>query len=1146
MYKKVLKRNYLRLFMHKKKVLAVVGVLFVLVIALAFIFFPKGGFSGWAVFNSPLDGSGTNDTYIRSGVTEDNNYGTSTTLRVGNVSSTTEYRSLIMFDLSSIGAENTVTLAKMQVYYDSNYGGEGVTVKAYRLVVGWDEFEVTWKNRTSSLLWTTPGSQYLEEIDSVSFPAGPGGYYNFSVEEAVRGWVNGSYPNYGLVLLAENADEGSYVHFGSSEAAVQAQRPYLTVEYSENAPPSVVDFSTDTSVSSPKLVGEDVTFTVEWSDLEGDDALVYVCNSSNVSVEGGCGDGTFCSTSLSSANPMGCSYTVQDSDVRNTSFWLAVCDVGNCSELNSSSFYVNHVPYVLVTNPNGGETVNQSLGNYDVEFNSSDADGDELFADIYYSTSQGVLQHLVVSGVNLSENCSDIDADPATDNVCVYSWDSTDVYGTYYLTVVVNDSFALSNDSSDASFDVRSLIDNENPQITGTWVDSDVYSGKVVNFYANVTDDHISTVWVSVNNSFQNYTMSNDSEYTYNVTWTAVSAGLYSYKVFANDTVGNVNDSLGWASFNVRVPNASSQNELVPGSALPYHVIKVQSELNASDGVKNVYAYLNVPDGFVFLSGYPQNVFLGNFSDGEVKSVSWFVSVPISESSYVLNVTYSDLYSNSWQSGNFNVVVTSDIGGGYSLVVEGYPEVETGEDYFVEAKFSNAGVYTSPDSMLVSVYDAIGNLVVGPAVMTQEGTGVYNYSYSVGESVNEGLWETVVNSTKSGVSYYANSFWKVVGGPFDVRSITVLEDDVSGLNISVVAENTGGADKDLFLHWNLTREDTGSVLDSGLETFMVPAGSERTWYVSPTTSYVGQVRITFLGFYSGTEKAGAYDVFSTTSNQTLPVIPVSPGGGGGGGGGVPVSNVSVEQVGGVEVVAPRIVYLSDGVEKNVSVVVKNVGGESLSDVRLSLEGVSSNFYVVVPSGVDSLGEGGSVEFIVSFVPEGLSGEVDFSYVVSFDSGSKVEPAKIVVLSLRDYFLKVLDNLKKKSGGLREEVPAGLEGGLNECDGFISSLEENIELGEFVLAGEDAELAESCLEGVEDKLTPVELPVLSVGPYVLGVGALIVIIVIIGAAVIVYVIYRKVSIINFVKQEVPKGSSVGGVHKSSFDDEVKRIEESLNS
>ena len=111
--------------------------------------------------------------------------------------------------------------------------------------------------------------------------------------------------------------------------------------------------------------------------------------------------------------------------------------------------------------------------------------------------------------------------------------------------------------------------------------------------------------------------------------------------------------------------------------------------------------------------------------------------------------------------------------------------------------------------------------------MTQESTGQHNYTYTVGASATEGQWESIINATISSTSYFANHFWKVVGGPFDVRNITVLNSSVNNLIINITTENTGGANKDLTLEWNLTVESNGTLLDSGADTFMVPAETTR-------------------------------------------------------------------------------------------------------------------------------------------------------------------------------------------------------------------------------------------------------------------------------------------------------------------------------
>ena len=77
--------------------------------------------------------------------------------------------------------------------------------------------------------------------------------------------------------------------------------------------------------------------------------------------------------------------------------------------------------------------------------------------------------------------------------------------------------------------------------------------------------------------------------------------------------------------------------------------------------------------------------------------------------------------------------------------------------------------------------------------------------------------------------------------PFDIRSITVGDNVIPELAISVVTENTGGVVQDLVLTWNLTRTDTSSQLSAGADTFAVNPYSTRTWTVYPSTSYVGDV-----------------------------------------------------------------------------------------------------------------------------------------------------------------------------------------------------------------------------------------------------------------------------------------------------------------
>lgn len=119
--------------------------------------------------------------------------------------------------------------------------------------------------------------------------------------------------------------------------------------------------------------------------------------------------------------------------------------------------------------------------------------------------------------------------------------------------------------------------------------------------------------------------------------------------------------------------------------------------------------------------------------------------------------------------------------------------------------------------------------------------------------------------TEGGLHHYSDTYDednKVALEPavFDVRDITILDSITPDLMIMVVVENAGGVTADIIISWILTTEDTGTVLDTGTDTFEVTAHTETTYIISPTTSYVGSVEITFTG-----DGVTASKIFSTVS-----------------------------------------------------------------------------------------------------------------------------------------------------------------------------------------------------------------------------------------------------------------------------------------
>jgi uncharacterized repeat protein (TIGR01451 family) len=122
-------------------------------------------------------------------------------------------RGLVKFDVSSIPAGTSISKATLYLYLagSCDTSNRAHTVTVYRTNANWSESSVTWNNR--------PG--YAETYSSSTIYSRNFGWYSFDVTGLVRGWVNGSFSNYGLML---RGPEGS----GSSSARLT----FVTHDYS--------------------------------------------------------------------------------------------------------------------------------------------------------------------------------------------------------------------------------------------------------------------------------------------------------------------------------------------------------------------------------------------------------------------------------------------------------------------------------------------------------------------------------------------------------------------------------------------------------------------------------------------------------------------------------------------------------------------------------------------------------------------------------------------------------------------------------------------------------------------------------------------------------------------------------------------------
>jgi len=133
-------------------------------------------------------------------------------------------RSFVQFDLSEIAASTPISEAilYLRLYNVYDFEGQSRLITVYRTDSPWSELDVTWDLRPS----------IDEAFDAVSVEyEGVDQWYAFDITDLVRGWVGGSWPNYGLAILGpeHSGIDSSWRSFYTRETSSD---PYIYVTFS--------------------------------------------------------------------------------------------------------------------------------------------------------------------------------------------------------------------------------------------------------------------------------------------------------------------------------------------------------------------------------------------------------------------------------------------------------------------------------------------------------------------------------------------------------------------------------------------------------------------------------------------------------------------------------------------------------------------------------------------------------------------------------------------------------------------------------------------------------------------------------------------------------------------------------------------------
>lgn len=169
-------------------------------------------------------GSEGKDAFVSTGISDDNT-GDSNYLLVGY--NLFDNRTYLQFDLdpNPIPAGAVITDARIKLYQDAMFfQSKTFNGAIYPVTSQWEEDEITWNNQPNS------------SSTFVTFPTlydTTGTWVTCHIEDFVKGWLDGSITNYGLLIKATNeSSEDTGARFPSSDNVDDiTKHPILEIDY---------------------------------------------------------------------------------------------------------------------------------------------------------------------------------------------------------------------------------------------------------------------------------------------------------------------------------------------------------------------------------------------------------------------------------------------------------------------------------------------------------------------------------------------------------------------------------------------------------------------------------------------------------------------------------------------------------------------------------------------------------------------------------------------------------------------------------------------------------------------------------------------------------------------------------------------------
>lgn len=198
-------------------------------------------------FSVQPDATAGVDAFIRSS-NSNTNYGTYIELIAGSNSAAGVDRFVGKFTgVATIPTNATVASAIESLYCESAYTSTPRNIGLYRILTDWNEAQVTWNIRKTSVNWGAAGGQsgidYSASPTATTSVSVKNAWYTWDITADVAAWVSGVAVNYGNFAIGEEqTDVIRNKGFWSSDYIIDITlRPQLTVVYT--LPGGIAPFS---------------------------------------------------------------------------------------------------------------------------------------------------------------------------------------------------------------------------------------------------------------------------------------------------------------------------------------------------------------------------------------------------------------------------------------------------------------------------------------------------------------------------------------------------------------------------------------------------------------------------------------------------------------------------------------------------------------------------------------------------------------------------------------------------------------------------------------------------------------------------------------------------------------------------------------